>query len=140
MKRIFSTTILCALVGAFLFTLFVPAQAQKPKPAAPAANANCTRSNDELVKDIYEQLKKDKVLGTQWRQIIVTAQDGVVRLRGWTLGRAAKIRAQKLVAATACVKKVNSQLSPKRTGSCPDGQKPCGDGGCIGADENCTIN
>ncbi len=23
---------------------------------------------------------------------------------------------------------------------CPDGQKPCGDGGCIGADENCTVN
>lgn len=144
MKRIFSSILLRALTGAFLFTLLVvgisPTQAQRrqPQPAKPAAN--CPRPDDTIMKGIYEQLQKDADLSTQWRQIVVTVQDGVVRLRGWTKGKIAKRKAEQIAGKTACVTKVNSQLSPVRSGSCPDGQKPCGEGVCIGENETCPIN
>jgi hypothetical protein len=142
MKRGFPQAFFFAALGALLLTLCnvhtLPSHAQTQQ-SAPAPT--CPRPDADIVNDIYNQLKADEVLKTQWRQIIVTAKDGVVRLRGWAKGSTAVRRVVKLARDTACVKSVDSkQLSDVRKGSCPEGQKPCGDGGCIDANETCPLN
>jgi hypothetical protein len=106
--------------------------------AAAQKKTGCDSTTDEqIVKAIYDKMKKKKSLDNQILHVNVVSRDGVVSLQGWTT---TKIKAQivKIVEKTKCVKlPVINDLEDAPVG-CGPGQKKCGDI-CISSSETCSI-
>jgi osmotically-inducible protein OsmY len=102
------------------------------------ATVDCTPVTDaDIVKTIQDKITADRRFNGQWKQINVSAKDGVVTLNGWVKGKAAVTALGQHARAVQCVKKVNNKVAGRLTVGCPPGQKLCGDI-CIDADSSCN--
>jgi hypothetical protein len=111
---------------AFLFLCSLSAYAQ-----------DCTKmTSEEMVSAIYAKIET-KYAG-QTSHINVTVTDGVVKLQGWVTEKKVRKEIEKFAKKTACVKKVDNQLTIGIGGGCGPGQKTCGDI-CIPTTETCNI-
>jgi osmotically-inducible protein OsmY len=107
--------------------------------AAAQKTTDCANMTDEqIVKSIYDKLKKKKKYDEQLMHLNVVSRDGVVTLQGWTTTKKIKAEIVKLVEKMKCVKAgVVNQLGDAPLG-CGPGQKKCGSI-CIGLEEVCNI-
>jgi osmotically-inducible protein OsmY len=108
--------------------------------AATAQKKNdCTKTTDaDIVKAIYDQMKKKPDYEKQILHVNVTSKDGVVTLEGWATSEKIKKAIEKIAKKTKCVKQVVSKLELSAGVGCGPGQKKCGDI-CIATEETCSI-
>ena len=100
---------------------------------------DCTKTTDaDIVKAIYDQMKKKPDYEKQILHINVTSKDGVVTLDGWATTAKIKKAIEKIANKIKCVKQVVSKLELSAGVGCGPGQKKCGDI-CIGLEETCNI-
>jgi hypothetical protein len=125
-------TIIKLTLAIFSLILFsnVAATAQKKNDCAQT-------TDDEIVKAIYDKMKKKSKYDKQIIHVNVTSKDGVVKLEGWATTEKIKLEIEKLALKIKCVKKVVNNLGNAPLG-CGPGQKKCG-GICIALEETCTI-
>ena len=98
---------------------------------------DCTKTTDaQIVKAVYDRMEK-KYSG-QIIHINVTVTDGAVNLVGWATTEEAKMKIEKLVGKTKCVKSVTNNLTIGVGGGCSPGTKSCG-GTCIATTDTCNI-
>jgi hypothetical protein len=98
---------------------------------------NCPAMTDaEIIKRIYDEMKKKPDYDGQILHVNVVSLDGVVTLQGWAKNSKTKKGIEKIAKKIKCVTVVN-QLADGPVG-CGPGQKRCGDI-CIGTEETCSI-
>jgi hypothetical protein len=98
---------------------------------------DCSKITDvDTVNVIYDQIATK--YESQMSHINVRIKDGIVTLEGWVTEKKVKKEIEKFAKKTACVKKVDNQLTIGIGGGCSQGQKVCGDI-CIPSTETCNI-
>ena len=104
-----------------------------------AQKVDCSKKTDaQIVKEIYDQMKKKPSLEKQILHVNVRSKDGVVTLEGWTTTKKIKAEIVKIAGKIKCVKKPPiNELADSPTG-CGPGQKRCGTI-CIPIEEECNI-
>jgi osmotically-inducible protein OsmY len=118
-----------AVLSLILFSS-VAATAQK--------KTDCTKTTDaDIVKAIYDEMKKKPDYEKQMIHVNVVSKDGVVTLQGWATTAKIKKAIEKIARKNKCVKSVVNQLGDGPVG-CGPGQKKCGDI-CIGIEDTCNI-
>jgi len=106
--------------------------------------AQCEKVTDEqIVADIYGQIRADKALATQTSHINVVSLYAAVKLQGWTATQRDYDKLNQIALGTNCVRLVNisglkGQDPGDRLGGCASGMKACGDI-CIPSGDACNI-
>ena len=106
--------------------------------------AQCEKVTDEqVVTDIYQQIKADKALAAQTSHINVVSLYAAVKLQGWTATQRDYDKLNQIALGTNCVRLVNisglkGQDPGERIGGCASGMKACGDI-CIPTGDACNI-
>ncbi len=119
-----------AILALVLFSS-VGVSAQKKK--------DCTQTTDaDIVKAIYDKMKKSAKYEKQILHVNVVSKDGVVTLDGWATTEKIKLEIEKIARKIKCVKQVVNNLELSAGIGCGPGQKKCGDI-CIGTQETCNI-
>lgn len=105
-----------------------------------ASAQDCSKmTDDQIVKAIYDKMKKKSSLEKQIIHVNVRSKDGVVTLEGWTTTQKIKKQIVKIAQKIKCVKKpVINNLGDAPLG-CGPGQKQCGNI-CIPIEEICNIS
>lgn len=106
---------------------------------ASAQKTDCSKMTDaQIVKAIYDKMKKKSSLEKQILHVNVRSKNGVVTLEGWTTTKKIKAEIVKIAQKIKCVKKpVINELGDAPVG-CGPGQKRCGTV-CIPVEEECNI-
>ena len=106
---------------------------------ASAQKTDCSKMTDaQIVKAIYDKMKKKSSLERQILRVNVRSKDGVVTLEGWTTTKKIKAEIVKIAQKIKCVKQpVINNLGDGPVG-CDQGQKRCGNT-CIPIEETCNI-
>lgn len=106
--------------------------------SATAQKVDCSKKTDaQIVKEIYDKMKKKSSLDKQILHVNVRSKNGVVTLEGWTTTLKIKAEIVKIAQKIKCVKQVINNLEDSFMG-CGPGQKPCGNI-CIPIEEICNI-
>lgn len=106
--------------------------------AVSAQKTACPNPADaDIVKTIYDRMKKKTKLDQQIMQVNVTSRDGVVTLKGWARSPKDKKEIEKIARKMNCGKAVVNELADGPMG-CSPGQKRCGTI-CIPQEEICNI-
>jgi hypothetical protein len=106
--------------------------------------AQCEKVTDEqIVTDVYDQIKADKSLSTQTSHINVVSLYAAVKLQGWTATQRDYDKLNQIALGTNGVRLVNisglkNQTPGDRLGGCASGMKACGDI-CIPSGDACNI-
>jgi len=106
--------------------------------------AQCEKAtDDQIVADIYGQIRADKALATQTSHINVVSLYAAVKLQGWTATQRDYDKLNQIALGTNCVRLVNisglqNQTPGDRLGGCASGMKACGDI-CIPSGDACNI-
>jgi osmotically-inducible protein OsmY len=129
--------VIITLSLAALLACAIAAQGDK-RPAKPAKPDCATITDADIVKAIQEKIKANRTFKDQLRQINVSSKGGVVSLRGWVKGVAAKNTVAKYAKSAPCVKSVANHLGTRLMVGCGPGQKQCGDI-CIDEKDDCNI-
>lgn len=103
-----------------------------------ASAQDCSKMTDaEIVKAIYDKMKKKPKLDAEIMHVNVRSKDGVITLEGWTTSQKNKKAIVKIAEKIKCKKQVINELADSPVG-CGPGQKSCGTI-CIGIEEECNI-
>lgn len=103
-----------------------------------ASAQDCSKMTDpEIVKAIYDKMKKKPKLDAEIMHVNVRSKDGVITLEGWTTSQKNKKAIVKIAEKIKCKKQVINELADAPVG-CGPGQKRCGTI-CIGIEEECNI-
>jgi len=119
---------------------FLASVAAVERPVA----AQCEKlTDDQIVTDIYGQIRADKSLATQTSHINVVSLYAAVKLQGWTATQRDFDKLNQIALGTNCVRLVNisglqNQAPGDRLGGCASGMKACGDI-CIPSGDACNI-
>ena len=106
--------------------------------------AQCEKvTDDQIVADIYGQIRADKALATQTSHINIVSLYAAVKLQGWTATQRDYDKLNQIALGTNCVRLVNisglkGQDPGERIGGCASGMKACGDI-CIPTGDACNI-
>jgi hypothetical protein len=120
--------------------VFLAAVAAIESPVA----AQCEKvTDDQIVTDIYGQIRADKALAAQVTHINVVSLYAAVKLQGWTATQRDYDKVNQIALGTNCVRLVNisglkGQDPGERLGGCASGMKACGDI-CIPSGDACNI-
>jgi len=123
-----------------VFIAFLASVAAIERPVA----AQCEKvTDDQIVADIYGQIKADKALAAQTSHINVVSLYAAVKLQGWTATQRDYDKLNQIALGTNCVRLVNNsglkgQDPGDHTGGCASGMKACGDI-CIPSGDACNI-
>ncbi len=103
-----------------------------------AQKTDCSKmTDDQIVKAIYDKMKKKRSLEQQILHVNVRSKDGVITLEGWTTNKKIKAEIVKIANQIKCKKQVINELGDSPVG-CGPGQKLCGTI-CIPIEEQCNV-
>lgn len=106
--------------------------------ASAQKKTDCSQMTDaEIVKAIYDQMKKKPKLDAEIMHVNVRSKDGVITLEGWTTSQKNKKAIVKIAEKIKCKKQVINELADSPVG-CGPGTKRCGTI-CIPEEEDCNI-